>query len=196
MYLQTLLGDRSKPFTEKDLTDRELDVIGESIRAARKDREEVLADMARSPIAGKSKEYIRDKGQIEKGAGNVFYSDYVRASISGSDPYSEDDKKYYPIWNALGRFSYDKDPSGDARVKDIYDFYNEQRAPYVREYEKMGEAKKALAMIPAALESIEKLNLKPLASEVGMAYIGRNGRPVDIKIPKDAVYGPKTKSKK
>ena len=186
MYLQTLFGDRNKEFTAADLTDKELDVIGETIKAARNTRKEDLKDRATSKVASSSKEFSRDKSQLEKGSGNVQYNDYLRASIDAAINGREDDAKYYPIWNSLGRFNYTSLPNKDVSVKDTYDFYNEQRAKNVQKYEQMNPLTKVFAMIPFAAQSINELNLRPLASAVGEAYIGRNGRPVNIVIPKDA----------
>lgn len=180
MYLQTLFGDRNKEFNAADLTDRELDVIGETIKTAQESRKEALK------YQGNTKEAKKNREALKAGTGNVQYNDYERAAINKSLNGQEDDAAYYPIWNSLGRFTYKTLPNKDVAVKDTYDFYNEQRAANVKKYEQMNPLTKVFAMIPYAVESVSKMDARPIASAVGEAFIGRDGRPVNIVIPKAA----------
>lgn len=189
MYLQTLLGDRTKPFTAADLTDKELDIIGETIKASRKSRadevtyQEGLAKQEHKPLHPLLE---KDKAALKAGVGNVVYDDYLRAAIAADPTGGGDDAKYYPIWNSLGRFNYSTLTNGDVAAKDMYDFYNENRAANVQKYEQMNDVERLLAMFPHLKNSIMELNLRPIANAVGEAYIGRDGKPVNIVIPKDA----------
>jgi hypothetical protein len=96
-----------------------------------------------------------------------------RAGGHGSMQYEDYDKnKNYPRDLALtfGRFSYSPTQQGGTRVTDRYDFDNEFRRPAVEEYEKMGTLKKAAAVARRFYHGA------PLASELGNAYIGKEGR--------------------
>ena len=298
MYLQTLLGDRSKPFTEKDFTKNELkemeSVIGKSrgrleeqadrnlstnkqllqtiqtldtgadkiIPLLQKDKEwkqlgqlgkkydynlnmpddikykynelrenvlnrykdlapgktlwgilgETNPDVIKSAYKqrlehfageGQKEMVINDlqkaalnKQQIANGAGNVQYSDYVEgrpetkaAAIKNSEiqgSYSDAPTTAM----TLGRFGYETTSEGKRVVKDKYDFYNDVRAPQVDAYEKMGPIEKAASV--AKDVGLSALSLSPygIASTIGNAYIGKNGKPVEI------TYDPKEVNKR
>ena len=142
-FAQALLGDRTKPFTQSDLTLEELRQLNIAIE--------------------NSKQRL---GKLNKGFGNVQYEDYPKNS---------------PIRDTLGRFTYQIQPDGSVHVSDMYDFYNEARAKNVAKYEQENPVFKVLDAGTLALSKALSGDIKQAAGTIGEAYIGRDGRPVDIR---------------
>ena len=121
--------------------------------------------------------------KISEGGGDVQYEDYPNNAgliAQGVIP-----NKPNKIATALGRFNYETDKSGNTVVKDNYDFWNEGRKPAVESYEKMNPLVKAAVVPVRAIADILSMGgqgFNPIwgVQEVGNAYIGRNGRPVNI----------------
>jgi hypothetical protein len=142
-FAQALLGDKTKPFTQSDLSPEELRQLNIAIENS-----------------------IQRLGKLNKGFGNVQYEDYPKNS---------------PIQDTLGRFTYQIQPDGSVHVSDMYDFYNEARAKNVAKYEKENPVFKALDAGTLALSKALSGDIKQAAGTIGEAYIGRDGRPVDIR---------------
>ena len=142
-FAQALLGDRTKPFTQSDLTPEELQQLNIAIENS-----------------------IQRLGKLNKGFGNVQYEDYPKNS---------------PIRDTLGRFTYQIQPDGSVHVSDMYDFYNEARAKNVAKYEQENPVFKALDAGTLALSKALSGDIKQAVGTIGEAYIGRDGRPVDIR---------------
>ena len=187
-YLQGLLGDKEKPFTEKDLTEDELNIIlnqidkqsGETVEDIFSETGETITE-ARTNSTGKKN--TKDKGRVE------YYKD-----------------KNYTIDNelarTLGNFRYhtDKQDSNYYQVDDLYNFYNPIRKETSEYYESLDGLDKVKEVINKGIlrEEVKDYELDenkrigglrgllyPIASEVGMAYMGRNNStPVSIKIKK------------
>jgi hypothetical protein len=112
-------------------------------------------------------------GKTEKGS--VQYVDYPRGEEIGPG--------YQPVGQTLGRFVYEKSPTGQTIITDKYDFYNEGRKANVEKYEKMGSVEKPLSVAKNMLKSLFKGDLRQIPAEVAEAYIGRDGRDVRIQLP-------------
>ena len=159
LYLQTLFGDRKQPFTEKDFTPNELKNFEALIKEAQ----------------------IRTQNQqpLDPNKGNVQYADYATASKNGQL------QTYNPVTRqTLGRFVYVTDPNtGERHIIDNYDFSNPERDRSVAEYAQMDPFEKALAVAKNSITSTagEDNSKSGLLGEIGNAYIGKDGRPVDIK---------------
>ena len=108
--------------------------------------------------------------------GNVQYSDYSKFKEGPQH------NPHISLENTLGRFNYVQNPDGSITVTDRYDFVNPQREEAIKTYEGMGPARKALEVAKRTLQKPATLPLT-LASELGNAYIGREGRDVKIKLP-------------
>jgi hypothetical protein len=120
-------------------------------------------------------------GKTQKGS--VQYVDYPRGEEIGPG--------FQPVGQTLGRFVYEKSPTGQTVITDRYDFYNEGRKANVEKYEKMGSVEKPLSMAKNMLKSLLKGDLRQIPAEVAEAYIGRDGRDVRIQLPaKRADGGP------
>ena len=216
-YAQTLLGDRTKPFTQNDLTPAELRYIHDAIETSRtrlRDRIEAVKaakTFAELPKTGYFGEEIERKLGKEKDQTKIFKEiKMLNAKHEknfnqgyGSvqyDDYTKNNKMNNPMRDTLGRFTYQVQPDGTVHVSDKYDFYNPERAPYVNQYEKMtpmNRAKEVLSRVqdPVLTEAQTALGggqdrIKDTLGEIGMAYIGRDGRPVDIKYHPD-IFKPK-----
>jgi hypothetical protein len=112
-------------------------------------------------------------GKTEKGS--VQYVDYPRGEEIGPG--------FQPVGQTLGRFTYEKSPTGQTIITDKYDFYNEGRKANIEKYEKMGSVEKPLSVAKNMLKSLLKGDLRQIPSEVAEAYIGRDGRDVRIQLP-------------
>jgi hypothetical protein len=176
LYLQTLFGDRKQPFTEKDFTPSELKNFEALIQA--------------------SKLRTQNQQPLDPNRGDVQYPDYATARKSGQL------QTYNPVTRqTLGRFVYVTDPNtGERRIIDNYDFSNPERDRAVTEYAQMEPFEKALAVAKNSITSTagEDNSKSGLLGEIGNAYIGKEGRPVDIKYNTKEVKkkkGGKVKSK-
>ena len=120
-------------------------------------------------------------GKTQKGS--VQYVDYPRGEEIGPG--------FQPVGQTLGRFVYEKSPTGQTIITDRYDFYNEGRKANVEKYEKMGRGEKALSVSGNMLKNLVTGNLRQVPAELAEAYIGRDGREVRIQLPvKRADGGP------
>ena len=217
--LQTLFGDRSKPFTNKDLTEDELaqyaKIISESEQRKARDlpsfikaNQEALKEPAvrmnlpkddsqwtaadwdaynaaekagknRADIQKKTARAIKDLEGIPKGVGNIQYQDYA------ADGLSEDEIN---MANTIGRFNYKKDKTGKASIKDRWDFINENDLPYVEKYEKLRPLSKYWEVLK---DTVELGDIGALPAQAAMAYLGREGRDVNLTAPKANPKKPK-----
>jgi hypothetical protein len=116
---------------------------------------------------------VQRTGRPQKGT--VQYQDYPRGEEIGPG--------FQPVGQTLGRFSYEKSPTGETVITDKYDFYNEGRKGNVEAYEKMGKGEKALTVSGRMLKNLVTLDPRAAMNELGDAYIGRDGREVRIKLP-------------
>jgi len=104
--------------------------------------------------------------QFQQGLGNVQYEDY-----------SENN----PIRDTLGRFNYKVNLDGTINILDSYDFLNPQRQYNVATYANMNPTEKALSVAKSGFLNIGLQNyIRGMAGKVGEAYIGADGRPVNI----------------
>lgn len=108
--------------------------------------------------------------------GNVQYADYSKFKAGPQH------NPHISLENTLGRFNYTQNPDGSITVTDRYDFVNPEREEAIKAYEGMGPARKALEVAKRTLKKPATLPLT-LASELGNAYIGREGRDVKIQLP-------------
>ena len=119
-----------------------------------------------SLLAGKG-----DKGDIQ-------YKDYPNIDKMGAVAGNPDLDMFA---NVLGRFTYETLPDGTRVIKDNYDFNNPQRQKIVEGYENTNPLMKPIVAAARATNAGALKGLKGAASEIGMAYIGKDGRPVDIR---------------
>jgi hypothetical protein len=133
-----------------------------------------------------SPEYLANKAArneqyINQGIGNVQYLDYEAAKINRG----LDAGAISP--NTLGKFQYKTDPiTGQRQIIDNYDFSNPKRDASVEAYSTMNPIEKATNVITKGIKS-KQGPFMGLAGEVGNAYIGKDGRPVDIKYDPSAI---------
>jgi len=173
-FLTTLAGSR-RPITEKDFSEEEL----AQLKSA--------ADKAK-----------------RAGRNYITYEDYPNELlINKVEQFSAEQAMPQTVGRARLR---QKD--GKTKVTDIYDFLNSVRAPEVRRYkairEKEGRSGLAKAVAKEALEDFEKgrekgglregfsAAINRLPSRIGNAFIGEDGRPIEINMRK----GGMVKSKK
>ena len=110
--------------------------------------------------------------------GNIQYKDYPNIDKMGAVAGNPDLDMFA---NVLGRFSYETLPDGTRVIKDNYDFNNPQRQKIVEGYEGTNPFLKPIVAAARATNAGALKGLKGAASEIGMAYIGKDGRPVDIR---------------
>jgi hypothetical protein len=202
-YTQTMLGDRTKPFTQKDLTPEELRQIHDAVTASQTRLQDRIAsvkfaksfeDLPKEGYFGEEVEKklgkekdpskifkeikalnVKHEANLKQGYGNVQYIDYPKGSS---------------IRDTLGRFTYQMQPDGTVHVSDKYDFYNPNRAQNVEAFEKMTPLEKVAGIAgriesPLLTEASSVTGspemIKNTMGAIGEAYIGRDGRPVDIR---------------
>jgi hypothetical protein len=129
------------------------------------------------------------------GSGHVHYYDYPNAHSLGDSTLGGN----AAIRNTLGRFTYQTTPQGQIKIKDRYDFKDDlagvdgQRPS--ADYEKMSAAEKLKTLFMDTVDNprdrLQKENrsiftmkqgLDTLPSRVGSAFIGSQGRPVEITV--------------
>jgi hypothetical protein len=108
--------------------------------------------------------------------GNVQYADYEKFNVGPQH------NPHISLSTTLGRFNYTQNPDGSLTVVDRYDFANPGREEAIKAYEGMGPARKALEVAKRTAQRPFAFPLS-LASELGNAYIGREGRDVKITVP-------------
>jgi hypothetical protein len=153
-FLTTLAGSK-RPITEKDFSDEELAQL------------KFAADRAK-----------------KAGRKYITYEDYPNELLINK---AEQFSKSQAMPQTVGRARL-KEKDGKTSVSDIYDFLNSVRAPEVERYKnirkKEGKTGVAKAVAKEALEDYEKEGFKSafnkLPSRIGNAFIGEEGRPVEI----------------
>ena len=273
-YLQTLFGEKGKPFTEKDLTKKELQAIDKQIKEADEyglnnlkralENKQYYIDSttqlqtnakAVNTMAAQDSEWqeygqidkMRDKlgmvpekykaraselydklkdryfpymqsesilalglGQNPDKVNSLFASEYKRytknnqlnnaikekdvldnkienyANRVGDVQYTFNPNKELntlggdAIDQTLGRYNYKKLPDGKVQVIDNYDFSNESRQEVVQKFHRMQPGEKALSTTKYAGQALLSGDPAAAAGYVGMAYIGDEGRPVNV----------------
>jgi hypothetical protein len=146
-----------------------------------------IADLRTNYSDAYKKHIAQPKQSIDK-----VVDDYQRkiaaGGASGSVRYSDFDMfpgttlSDSPVRNALGRFNYSRSPDGTYRVADTYDFSNEVRDKYVKEYAQMTPIERALTVAGRSAQGVlQRGHLRAPLDEIANAYIGKNGRAVDIR---------------
>jgi len=179
---ETLMGDKS-PLTEQNFTPDELNKIRQAIYQSRGRQE-----------FDKNRKLLPDVKYNQ----SVGYKDY---NVNQSEN-SRQDFNFGPnaaIRNTLGKFSYEKTPEGNLIAKDTYDFKDdlvkEEGVRRSSEYEGMGPLQKIGTLISDTMSPKGSINTLP--SRVGSAFVGANGRPVEINLGKSPFKkGGKVKKKK
>lgn len=129
------------------------------------------------------------------GKGHVHYYDYPNAHSLGDSTLGGN----AAVRNTLGRFTYQTTPEGQIKIKDRYDFKDDlagvdgQRPS--ADYEKMSAAQKLKTLFMDTIDNprdrLQKENrsiftmkqgVDTLPSRIGSAFIGSQGRPVDITV--------------
>lgn len=165
-FLTTLAGSR-RPITEKNFTKEELDELKSAADKAKK-----------------------------AGRNYITYEDYPNELLINK---VEQFSKEQAMPQTIGRANLKKDKD-KTLVSDIYDFYNSVRAKEVKKYqnikEKEGKTGVAKAVAKEAIEDFKKgkeaggikegftAAINRLPSRIGNAFIGEDGRPVEIRMRK------------
>lgn len=157
-FLTTLAGSK-RPITEKNFTEEELAQL----------------------------KFAADKAK-KAGRNYITYEDYPNELLINK---VEQFSKEQAMPQTVGRAQLES-KSGKTRVTDVYDFINSVREPEVKRYkairEKEGKTGVAKAVAKEAYKDYEKEGLRAainrLPSRIGNAFIGEDGREVDIKMRK------------
>ena len=185
---ETLMGDRT-PITEKNFTPSELDQMRNAIMSSRKDREAMNQRMFANTIDKEFKSGASDKelmaimkqGPSQKIDQSVGYQHYP-----GGDVEVRRDTDFghdASIRSTLGRFAYNKDANGNLIATDNYKFTNDlpdQTRP-TSDYAGMSTPEKLWTL---AKDTAQMGGLETLPSRVGNAFIGADGRPVNVNLGK------------
>jgi len=185
-FVDTLGGERS-PITEKDFTPEELQQVRDAIKNSRQRQVgKRFIGEAGKPL---KQDYDQTAGYQDYGSGERgkrVENDFNLGS-SGA------------MRNTLGKFNYEKTPDGRLIAKDMYDFKDdlvkEAGVRPTSDYEKMSTLGK-IGTLAADTVIPGKGGIPTLPSRIGSAFIGRDGRPVNIDLGKaDFKKGGKVKAK-
>lgn len=185
-FMDTVGGEKSR-ITEKDFTPEELQQVRDAIKNSRQRQE--------------GKRFISETGKplkqdYDQTAG---YQDY---SMGKRGERVENDFNLGSsgaMRNTLGKFNYEKTPDGRLVAKDNYDFKDdlvkEAGVRPTSDYEKMSTLGK-IGTLAADTVLPWKGGPTTLPSRIGSAFIGKNGRPIEIDLGKaDFKKGGKVKAK-
>jgi hypothetical protein len=170
-FMETIKGKKDK-ITEKDFNQAELDEIKQAIMSAE------YRDKKRVPKKG-----IKTQGSVD-------YKDYTTNRAMGDFNVG----KSGAIRNTLGKFDYVKTPDGRLIAKDTYDFKDdlvkEAKVRPSADYPKSTIGKIATVaadtIFPTKNDGVYDYLPNPikgfqtLPSRVGSAFVGADGRPVEI----------------
>jgi len=173
-FADTLMGDNT-PITEKNFTPEELQQIKSSIANSRA-RQVGKNFISEGPGQPLKQTYNQTVGYKDYGSGERGERVENDFNLGGSGA----------IRNTLGRFAYEKTPDGRLIAKDTYDFKDdlvkEAGARPSADYEKMNTLEKLGTIAKDTVTT--KGGLTSIPSRIGSAFIGKNGRPVNIDLGK------------
>ena len=116
----------------------------------------------------------------KRGGKSGQYKDYDKFIYSYKPEYDTQ----ADLHNVLGRFNYTTSPNKTV-ITDKYDFNNDSRIQDVMDYEKMPWYQKPFEVLKRS--SDPELTAGRLASQVANAYIGNDGRDVNIQFDPQAL---------
>lgn len=185
-FVDTVSGERA-PITEKDFTPEELQQVRDAIKNSRQ------RQVGKRFISEKGKPLKQDYDQT------AGYQDYGSGERGKRVENDFNLGSSGAMRNTLGRFSYEKTPDGRLIAKDTYDFKDdlvkEAGVRPTSDYEKMSTLGK-IGTLAADTVLPWKGGVSTLPSRIGSAFIGRDGRPVNIDLGKaDFKKGGKVKTK-
>lgn len=139
-------------------------------------------DLTQEELAGI--QAVIEQSQKRGSKGDVQYKDY--SAFTGRNARPEFNPQI-ATKTALGRFNYTQNPDGSYTVTDRYDFFNPERQQAIEEYQQMTPVKRALTVAGRTLADNPMKWPTNLASELGNAYIGNEGRDVNINLPRKEI---------
>jgi hypothetical protein len=185
-YAETMFGNRS-PITEKNFSGSELDMMRDAIALSRRDRTVTNNRLHQEQLAGakndKERMSLLRQGPSPKIDQTVGYQHYPN---NGDDSVRGDNSVGYAaaVRNTLGRFAYNKDADGNLIATDTYKFRDDlpgQTRP-TSEYAKMSTAEKLGTLLKDSFG--KDGDIGTLLSRAGSAFIGADGRPVNVNLGK------------
>jgi hypothetical protein len=185
-YAETMFGNRS-PITEKNFSGSELDMMRDAIALSRRDRTVTNNRLHQEQLAGakndKERMSLLRQGPSPKLDQTVGYQHYPN---SGDDSVRGDNSFGYDaaVRNTLGRFAYNKDANGNLIATDTYKFRDDlpgQTRP-TSDYAKMSTAQKLGTLLKDSFG--KDGDIGTLLSRAGSAFIGADGRPVNVNLGK------------
>lgn len=193
--VETASGNRS-PITERNLSEEDKMRIAEAIAASRAYKQGLLDMNKTDPNMSDAnkraynqffpnQQAIKD---FQSGSGAVGYDAYADAGQGTSD------WNFLPsgsIRNTLGQFRYNTDKNGNINIKEKYDFANDTVDGLPRSvsnsarYETMSAPQKAWTVAKETFVLPEvgfnpAMGISSLPSRYGNAFVGRDGRDVNI----------------
>ena len=177
---ETLMGDRT-PITEQNFTESELNQMRQAIANSRTARQKENIDtynkMKEQEFLTGKKSGIREPStKLDQTVGYQHYGtdgNSVRSDL--------DITPNAAVQNTLGRFAYHKNPQGDLIATDYYKFKDDlpRETRPTAEYEGMSTPEKLWTL---AKDSARIGGLESLPSRTGSAFIGADGRPVNVNL--------------
>lgn len=185
-YAESMFGNRS-PINENNFSSSELDMMRDAIASSRRDRTITNQRLYQEQLAGakndKERMSLLRQGPSTKIDQTVGYQHYPN---SGDQSTRDDNNFGYDsaVRNTLGRFAYEKDANGNLIATDTYKFRDDlpgQTRPS-SDYAKMSTFEKISTLLKDS--SKDKAGVGTLLSRAGSAFIGADGRPVNVNLGK------------
>jgi len=197
-FVDTVSGERA-PITEKDFSPEELQQVRDAIKNSRQRQMpqiEKARDLLKTQTDPRVQAGLKKMMKVDQTAG---YQDYGSGERGKRVENDFNLGSSGAMRNTLGRFSYEKTPDGRLIAKDTYDFKDdlvkEAGVRPTSDYEKMGTLGK-ISTLAADTVIPGRGGIPTLPSRIGSAFIGKNGRPVNIDLGKaDFKKGGKVKAK-
>ena len=197
-FVDTVSGERA-PITEKDFSPEELQQVRDAINNSRQRQMpqiEKAQDLLKTQTDPRVQAGLKKMMKVDQTAG---YQDYGSGERGKRVENDFNLGSSGAMRNTLGRFSYEKTPDGRLIAKDTYDFKDdlvkEAGVRPTSDYEKMSTLGK-IGTLAADTVLPWKGGVSTLPSRIGSAFIGKDGRPVNIDLGKaDFKKGGKVKAK-
>lgn len=177
---ETLMGDRT-PITEQNFTESELNQMRQAIANSRTARQKENIDTYNKMkeqefLTGKKSGILEPSTKLDQTVGYQHYGTDDKSVRSDLDITPN-----AAVRNTLGRFAYHKNPQGDLIATDYYKFKDDlpRETRPTAEYEGMSTPEKLWTL---AKDSAHIGGLESLPSRTGSAFIGADGRPVNVNL--------------
>ena len=186
-FVGTLAGNRS-PLTEKDFSPEELQQVRDAIAKSR-------ANPNAFREATKVSDGVAKKEILPVYDPTVDYRHYANVRNNVRNDFNIGPEA--AMRNTLGRFSYEVNPQGHLIARDNYDFADDlvgkkglPNIPKSSDYENLNAVQKVGKLVSDSFKEGTG-GIRTLPSRTGSAFIGKDGRPIELDLGESPFKDPK-----